>query len=141
VATNSSRNTTESMLQPLLFEALPEHLAPNRTRRKSSSTQPIAALAAPQEAPSKQKAPHQFRLPFPKAREAAGKFVRDALHEGMKDAAKKVVVTAIFASGAAAVGHVQFDAFGLKAKRELPKVITPWETTVKPAQRIPVIRP
>jgi hypothetical protein len=61
--------------------------------------------------------------------------VRDAIHEGIKDAAKKVVVTAIFATGATAVGHFQFDIFGWKATAEPPKMIKPWETTVKPAER------
>ena len=141
MATRSRAASADPATQPMLFEALPEHIAPGRGRRKSPPRQPIAAVAERQTAPSASVQPRQFRLPFPRAREAAGKFVRDAIHEGMKDAAKKVVVGAIFAGGAAAVGHFQFDAFGWKTKQEPPKVIKPWETTVTKAPRAPSARP
>lgn len=136
MATSSSANGAERASQPMLFEALPEHFAPSRGRRKSPPRPTKATVAERQTAPSAKVELGQFKL----AREAAVKFVRDAIHEGMKDAAKKAVVTAIFASGAAAVGHFQFDAFGWKSKVEPPTVIKPWETTVTRAPRLPAAR-
>ena len=141
MATSSSANGAERASQPMLFEALPEHFAPSRGRRKSPPRPPRTTVAERPTAVSAAVELAQFKFPFPRAREAAGKFVRDAIHEGMKDAAKEVVVTAIFASGAAAIGHFQYDVFGWKAKVEPPTVIKPWETTVMRARRLPVARP
>lgn len=132
----------------MLFDALPEHGDPNRPQRKlgsrraasanPTSTSPIALEA------SSANAPHQIEWPFPKARAAAGKFVRDAVQDGMKDAAKKVVAGAIIATGAAAIGAVGFfglEGVGLRKKAEPPKLMKPWETTVTRESRPQTVRP
>jgi hypothetical protein len=124
----------------MLFEGLPEHIAPHRARRKSPLRQPVAAVRERQVAPFLSVESRQYKLPFPRAREVAGKFLRDALHEGMKDAAKKIVVTAILASPVV-VGHLKYGILGWKAEREVPKVTTPWQTSVTPANRPNTLRP
>lgn len=116
-----------------LFEALPQHVAPSSARRRGRGTQRSSASKALSQPPTTRLTePTQFEWPFPRAREAAGKFVKEALHDGAKEAAKKVVVGLIFAGGATAVGHFQFDSFGWKERRESKAVIQPWETTVTP---------
>ena len=79
-----------------------------------------------------------------KAREAAGIFVREAVHDGMKDAARKVVVGAILATGVQGSQPSDISVMkGLdfKKKAEPPKIMKPWETTVTREPRPQSVRP
>ena len=127
----------------MLFEALPEHVAPNFSRRKYASRRPAATNVSVQPSSPPLPASHdQFEWPFPKARQATRKFILDAVHDGMKDAAKGVVKGAIIASGVAAIGAVgYFGLDSLKKKPEPPKMMQPWETTVTKAPRATITRP